>query len=200
MSLAYVGPIAVSFHGDPTFSFSASPSARGLQPCSIGGYLEWSQGEQLQELVGNGGRLVTIGDASGVLEPIWPDDSLLATFRGWYLLGSCELTPDVGDSVPDAPVPFSLAATLLPEGLAAVLTRSARARPNDFALVPRATAVQRFHNGSFVRSPGGLRFTRQFDPLPHDAARQLAPAADMEIYVGGVGELALAVGVSVGGP
>lgn len=178
----YIGPIAFSSHTNPTFQWGAEASARGMRSCSIGGFASWDQGKQLQELADNPARLVTIGDASGVLEPIWPDDDRLADYRGWYLLHHCDVSPSSGDEEGDNPVPFALTATRLPDGLASVVTRSARARSNDFDLAPVALVATPFRHedadgGDFLTSPGGVRFARAYDSAPYDP-RRIVPDAD----------------------
>lgn len=192
----YIGPIALDSHTNPTFQWGAESSSRGARSCSIGGFASWDQGKQLQELVDNPARLVTAGDASGVLEPIWPDDDKLAAFRGWYLLHRCEVSPTSGDEEGDNPTPFALTATRLPDGLRLAVARSARLRENDFDIDGLAVVGDPFVVSSFVVSPGGLEVLRQFDPLPHDAARAVAPIAEMVVRVGDPSSLAVVISCS----
>lgn len=192
----YIGPILFDSHTNPTVQWGAEATARGMRSCSIGGFASWDQGKQLQELVDNPARLHTVGDASGVLERIWPDDAKLAEFRGRYLLHRCDVSPSYGDEEADNPVPFSLTATRLPDHMQDAVARSARVRANAYSLTPTATVAQPLAGGSFVTSPGGIKFTRQYDPLPHDSARQLAPSAEMDLYAGSPVDLATVIAVA----
>jgi hypothetical protein len=167
MSLRYLGPIAVSFHGDPSFSWAAPTGPSGFGPVTIAGSLEWVQAQQLAELVRNPARRVTIGPATGVLEVIWSDDELLRPNNGFYLLTGCRVSGDHKDSVSSAPAPFSLDAVYLGQRLP-ILSRSSRAVVNDYGLAGQATIGAPFYDeddsGSlFFEPPGGTWFTREYD-------------------------------------
>lgn len=184
MSLAYIGPIAVVIHGNPTFAWTGDSAAVGRQ-ATIGGVLEWDQGKQLVELTDNPARRRTFGAVSGVLEPIWTGDDLLADFVGMYLLQPCQLNPAQVDSLTGL-VPFALTAVRLPDQVDALVCRSARARVNAYGLAAKGVVAQPFTGGAFTRSPGGTLITREFDPLAHDSARVSTPSLQMDVYVGTV--------------
>lgn len=193
MSDAYFGPISLVIHGNPSYSWVADPTSAGLRAATFAGLLEWDQAKQMQELVDNPARRITIGTVSGVLEPVWPDGDVYADFRGMYLLQQCLLNPQQADTL--SLCPFTLTATLVAgDALRQVIaTRSARARDNDYSLSPTGLApLPFFHEdvdgGSFLADPGGTRFTREYDSSsPHDTAR-LTPAGDdarsLAIYAG----------------
>ena len=170
MSLIRIGAIPIDFHGNPVFVFDAL-DRHGFRAGTVSGLFEWPAAEQLSELVANPHRRLTVGQHVGVLEPIWMDDALLVSWRGWYLLGSCAVDGDQPSSVREL-VPVRIGAVFLGEPQI-VVTRSERARVNDFGLAARALVVDPFPlpqvpANPFARSPGGVVFTREYDPRAHD--------------------------------
>ena len=164
--LATIGPIVIG-HGDPQFSWASTPDD-GIRPGTISGSCSWAQAKQLSELVANRGRRTSVGGRSGVLEYIVFDDDLLDDFTGWYLLESFALSPAHKHSLTTTDVPFTLSAAHLPRHLAAVVTRSAHARPNDLSLAATAIVSDPFGRDSatsdpFAHSPGGNLARRPFD-------------------------------------
>lgn len=114
MSIRYIGPVEVDIF-DPEFSWSGPPLPRGIRSASFSGRLEWTPAQQLSELVANFDRAQTIAGITGVLETIYADDELLASFNGWYLLQSFSMSPSQPDSLAGLAglVPFRLEAAHL---------------------------------------------------------------------------------------
>lgn len=202
MGVAYIGAIAVAFHGNPSFTFTGDPTAQ-TQPATIAGVLEWDQAKQLKELVDNPGRRETVAGVTGVHEVIWPDDDLLVDFRGFYLLQQCQLNPQQVDSLTGL-CPFQLTAALVGDAThrEVVVPRSASARSTDLSLTPMTVVANPFRHhdaagGSFLMLPGGIRFTREYDASsPHDSS-QLTPTGDLArnvlLHTAGVDSLASVV-------
>lgn len=184
MSLARIGPVDITFHGDPKFSWSAQPTGQRLRQATIAGSFEWNAAKALAELVDNEGRRQTVRGAVGVVEPIWFADHLLADMRGLYLLTGHSLPPDQPSSLNDI-VPMTLQAAMIGSPVPRV-TRSARPLANSVGSASTSLIAHPFPGAdeSFVIPPGGTKRTVAFDPLPHDPARIAAPAASMEVYVG----------------
>ncbi|MCA1569305.1 MAG: hypothetical protein LC798_03075 [Chloroflexi bacterium] len=113
MSLVSIGWVTVAFHGDPKFSWVASPTSRSGQDASISGLFDWIPAHQLREMVANTAAQRTIGGATGVLGWIEFDDDLLGPMTGYYLLSSCVPSADQQSSIGGAPVELSISAHYL---------------------------------------------------------------------------------------
>ena len=167
MNLAYIGPVPISFHGNPTASWISTPTASGQRDASIGGIVTWSEAHQLSELVANPARTQTIGNASGVLEPIWFSHTLLGPFRGWYLLRSFDLSGEQQWSLTDI-VPVSLEATFLGDRQPMTLS-SSRQLFNEAETVGVSIVADPFYNenttgtSGFLNVGSGTLLTREYD-------------------------------------
>lgn len=168
MSLGYIGPIPVDFHGDPTFTWQSAANANGMRSASIGGYFDWPVAHQVLELVNNPGRVVTVGDVAGVLDVVWFDDDLLRDLRGWYLIENASINPAQIDSIAGC-VPLTINATLVGENRQLVVVRSARARANAYGLAGReilaAPLTPSTAGKAFAVEPGGTVVEREFDAV-----------------------------------
>lgn len=185
MSEYWIGPVRLldslnnaSTLFEPQLTFTGTPTALGLQPGQITGQTEWWQAHQLKELVNNPQRRVTIGGQSGVLEPIYFSDPMLGPLTSWCLLQSFQLgQADQTHSLQGTTglVPYTLTLTQVGDAThrQVVVVRSARDKGNDFGITPQSLVVNPFWDedpdGSpFITSPGGTRFTREYDAaFPH---------------------------------
>lgn len=185
MSEYWIGPVRLldslggtSILFEPQLTFTGTPTALGLKPGQIVGSVEWWQAHQLDELVNNPQRRVTIGGQSGVLEPIYFSDPMLGPLTSWCLLQSFQLgQADQTHSLQGTTglVPYTLTLTQVGDGThrQVVVVRSARDKGNDFGVTPQSIVVNPFWDedpdGSpFITSPGGTRFTREYDAsFPH---------------------------------
>lgn len=164
MSLRSLGPVGISEHFEPSFSWTSEVGANGRRAASIGGELSWQQARQLSELVASGG-------ASGVREYVHFDDDLLGDLSGWYLFKSFRLDPDQVTSLNGAegPVKFSLEAVHL-GNVQPVIERSARELPNAHTIQARSVVASPTWvdtvdapADAFVIAPGGTAFFRVAD-------------------------------------
>lgn len=164
MSLAYVGPLNLAAHYDPSYSWVSDPSTSG-RLSSLSGMTSWDEAKLLSELVANPHRRRTIGSHQGVLEIVWSDDDLLEEFNGWYLLDSVEINAAQRDSLNDM-VPVFVRGTRMGEDLRPIVTRSSRPLDNDFTLTQRSLLVEPLHivGQGFEVDPGGTEFSREHDP------------------------------------
>lgn len=189
MSLRYLGPVPVTEHFDPSFSWTSEDVA-GIRGASISGELPWSKAQQLSELVNNGARRITIGSHSGVLEYVHLDDVMLRDFQGFYLFRSFDVDADHASSLNgvDGPVPFSVDAAYLGDitHREVVVVRSARPRANDHGLDPSSIVANPFSDDAeqFPVSPGGESFTREYDPADYTPGG--GTSADMLLHTGSV--------------
>lgn len=115
MALTAIGAITLT-HFDPQFSWSSTPTSRAGRGATISGMVEWTQADQLSELIANPNRQTTIGGVTGVLEFVNFSDSLLASKTGWYLLQDFEQSPSQKHSVGASPVPISISAVFIGVG------------------------------------------------------------------------------------
>jgi hypothetical protein len=167
MSLTFIGPVALSAHYDPSFTWTSEASPVGIRGVSISGRLDWDHAKMLSELIDNPDRRVQFGGATGILEPVWATDDLQRDFNGWYLLQSCSIGASVRDSLTDI-VPFDIGAQLVSARHEPIIVHSARARTNDYSITPKATIVQPFWGDDaegepFATPPGGTAFARDYD-------------------------------------
>lgn len=168
MGLAYIGPVAVAPHYDPSFDWSADPAPSGMRGVQIIGRIDWDDARALGELVANPARRQSFGGATGVLELVWADDALQREFNGWHLLQRFDINAGQRDSLHDI-VPFALSSVLLSKAHIVAVTRSARAKDNAYSLTARATVVQPLWGEDpdgepFMTAPGGTAFSRDYDP------------------------------------
>ncbi len=172
MSLRWIGPIEVPEHGNPTFTFAGDTTAGRQHTATIGGTLPWTQARQLSDLVVNQRRMQTVGAHTGVLEPLWFDDDLLAGWSGLYLLKQAAHGPlDTQWSVNGAggPVPISLISVFLGADRELVVAHSSRQLANDFGLVGAPVVVSPFWSedaggGTMLVNVGGTIVAREYDP------------------------------------
>lgn len=191
-----VGPTAAGLYNLQA-RWASQPFSGDARQASISGDTTLLAAHQLAELVANPELQVTIGRATGVLVPIHFDGRVADQFIGWYLLEAFSFDPyRIGDQVTHAG--FSLSGAYLGPHPEVVVSRSARARANDFDLDGQALVVNPFWGEDpdgepFVVPPGGTFFTREYDPTsPHDSTR-LTPADEarqLGMYAGAVDELA----------
>lgn len=171
MSLRWIGPVALAAndHGDPQFTWTSDPGAGGERDAQISGQLPWSQAQQLSELVDNPERRQTVGKASGVLEQLYFDDSLLAPFSGSYLLVSFGLQPQQVNSLSSL-APFSLKCVYL-ANRDIVVARSSRQLTNDFFLLGQSLIVDPFWNedatgaNALLVAVGGSVVAREYEDV-----------------------------------
>jgi hypothetical protein len=175
--LAYVGPVKVDWHSEPTYTWESKLDPAGTRDVKITGELEWQTAEQLSELAANTDAAPTIGGRKGVLVPIWTNNAEeLAQFHGWYLLESFSLSADVDQSKEGLPV-GTITACYLGDGVEVPIARSAAPKGNDFGLTAKSLVVSPFrpeHDAGdrFILDPGGTFGTREYDPsYPWDSAR-----------------------------
>jgi hypothetical protein len=188
VGLAYLGPIKVDFHGDPSFSWGVTPKGQGGADVSISGSLDFEVGKQLKELVDNPHRAVTLGADSGPLDIVWFTDAKLRELRGFHLLTSCSLKPEQKDSL-TGEVPFDLNAVAIGPRRRIRITRSAREKGNDYGLTAKSVLADPFGAGDFAVDPGGTLTTREFDPRhPYDVSAPPPPNAGstMGVRVGSI--------------
>lgn len=194
-NLRRVGPVEVTYRR-PALTWTSNPDARGVRSCSITGLATWQQVKQIGELANNCRRTVTIGDHTGVLAYLYMDGDLVGEFRGWYLLTPFTLSVEHQFSVQGAggPTTFALAAAYLGDGRQPVVERSATAKPNSYGIAAKALVAAPWWSEEpdgevFTLNPGGVRFTRPYDPSsPFDLLRPVPidGARDMTIYSGNV--------------
>jgi hypothetical protein len=171
MSLRWIGPIQVSEHGNPTFSFTGEVLG-GMHAATVGGTLAWSQAQQLAEMTVVQRRMVTAGAHTGVLEVLWFDDTLLAPFSGRYILKPAVLgQADSQWSVNGVggPVPISMAAVFVGANRIPEIGLSSRQLANDFGLVGEPIFAPVFWDedatgsGPPLVSIGGRPIPREYD-------------------------------------
>lgn len=190
MSLLFIGPVDLDLHGNPSFNWQGPISATGLRPMSISGLVSWDEAKAIQELVANPDRRISFAGEVGVLEVIWAGDELQRDYNGWSLLQSCDIDANQRDSLNDF-VPFDVSAVHL-GSREPVITRSARARDDDFGLVARPLAVQPFwgedEDGEpFATNPGGTVITREYDPrTAYDPESPTTAGRELRIHIGTV--------------
>jgi hypothetical protein len=196
VSITRIGPVPIdgtSEHGKPTFSWTSSPTAKGVRGASMGGLLTWRQVDQLDELVNRSGA-ITVDGHEGIPVYIHYDGTKFSPRSGWYLLTGISADPTQPSTLSDYTAPFSLGLAYLGDHRQAVVERSARAKPATFAITPKALVAAPWWSEEpegevFTLNPGGVRFTRPYDPTsPFDLLRT-APAdgvRDLTIYAGNV--------------
>lgn len=167
MALAFVGPIRVQQHCDPSFSWSSDLSTDATRGAQISGRLDWEEAWAIHELIANPARRISVGQHTGVLEVIWANDELQRPFNGWYLLQSCSVDAAQRDSLTDI-VPCTISGLHLGSSRL-VVSRFARALPDNFSLTSLSLAVQPLWGENaagqpFDVTPGGSSFTRDYDP------------------------------------
>lgn len=172
MSLAYVGPVRIDFHGNPAFQWNASIDVDGRRAAAVTGVIEWTPLHQLTELLANPHRRISIGPDDGVVEFVWASDQLLRPFNGWWLLRSMQPSPDQHSSVSGL-VPFALDAVFLGGHREPLVVRGSRVKTGDLGLLASALLAEPFRGGeaSGTRAlvdPGGFFFTREYDAAAHD--------------------------------
>lgn len=192
--LAYVGPVKVDWHSEPSYTFESKLDPAGTRDAKITGELEWHTLEQLSELAANTDAAPTIGGRKGVLVPIWTNNAEeLAQFHGWYLLEDFSFTAAAEQSKTGLPV-GTITACYLGDGVEIPIARSATPKGNDFGVTAKSLVVSPFRpeddaGDRFIVDPGGTFGTREYDPsYPWDSASP-APAdgtARIGLYVGTV--------------
>lgn len=171
--LAYIGPVRVELHGEPSFKWTSSLDPAGTRRASIAGVFDEAVAEQLSELLADTDAAPTTGGVKGVVAPIWAEGRFLDQFIGWYLLESFDIDPDHAASL-TAEAKGTLAATYLGDGVEAVIARAAAVAGNVYGVSPKSLVVSPFRpeddaGDRFVVDPGGAFATREFDPSsPHD--------------------------------
>jgi hypothetical protein len=190
LTLKYVGPVALTQHYDPSFSWGAEVGTTGARSATISGRLDWGEAWSIHELVANPDRRVSFAGLTGVLELVWSDDELQRPFNGWYLLQSCTIDPAQKDSLGDI-VPCSIGGVHL-GSRRVVLSRFARALPNDFGIstivsLLAAPLWNEIDNEALEITPGGSSFTREYDDRTvYDASELEHDSRNMIIYAGAV--------------
>lgn len=190
----YIGPVqAAARNLEP--AWTSAPDANGFRGASIKAVLLIDQAEQLSELIANSGLRVTIGGPAGVLDAVWFDGAISRDFNGWYLLQALSFEPyGTGNWVSHVPVTIS---ALHLGQRQPIVTRSDRARANDYSITPQALLAQPYWGDDedgqrFVVTPGGSFFTREYDPTsPHDVARIESDGRQLGLYSAAVGALGL---------
>lgn len=112
MALTSIGTVTLTQY-EPSLSWTSEPTRHGIRRCTISGRCDWTDADELSELVANPARQQTIGGFTGVLEFVTFSDSLLSPKTGYYLLESFEQSASHEHSVGTAPVPFSISAAYL---------------------------------------------------------------------------------------
>lgn len=186
-TVAYFGPIAIEWLGDFHPEENGDPNEYG-QALRFSVRVKKPQAEQLKELVDNEARrFAPYGLRGGVLEPIWVQNR--PELFGFYLLHRCSLSATPTQQLLDHK-PFTLEATLLRREV--VVTRSARARTNDFDLTARSLVVQPFWGEDpdgepFVTDPGGTPFSRKYDPrTSYNPASPATTGRNLRLHAGTV--------------
>lgn len=192
--LAYVGPVKVDWHSQPSFTWDGPKGGDGIRMAKIVGEFEWKTAEQLSELDANEDAKKTVGAHRGVPLIIWTNNAPeLAQFHGAYLLESFTLGANVDQSATELPV-GTITAAYLGDDLEYVVTRGAFPKGNDFGLTAKSLVVSPVRPADddgdrFLVDPGGVFGTREYDPTyPYDPAVPTPPdgTARIGIYVGTV--------------
>jgi hypothetical protein len=190
-STTYIGPVATGIYNfAPSWNSDGNDGA-GWRSATLAGDLDASAAEQLSELLANPARHIDVGSVGGVLEYVYSSAPRAQPFNGWYLLQTHQLSPRfVGSGA--RRISFSIKAVLLGDNRALRVTRSARARANDYGLTPTAVVADPFRDElaagrPFAQSPGGTKLTREYDASAPHATARLTPAASadrsMTLYV-----------------
>lgn len=108
MGLIAIGPVAIN-HGDPKFSTSARPGARGIRSLAVSGSCSWAASDTLEELVANENQ-ITIHGHTGILAWLTFDDSLMGSRTGDYIIDGFARDADQESSLTEDDVPFTLTA------------------------------------------------------------------------------------------
>lgn len=190
--IAIIGPVACDIW-DAQFAWAGTPTASGMRPGSFTGTVPWAKATQLQELVANPDRQVTIGNETGVLEYVWSDDGFLRDFRGWCLLQTASINAGVEHSGDDAVVPVSISVVLIGDRQV-VVPRSARALTNAFSLggaeLLAAPLTVSDGNPAFSAEPGGTTLEREFDAAHGDEFFGATPdGRTLQLRIAAVGVL-----------
>ncbi len=194
-NLRQIGPVDVTYRR-PSLRWTSDEDAHGIRTCAISGLVAHHEGKRLSELRANPHRRIRVGDHSGTLVYCYFDGDIVGEFRGWYLISNFTHEVEYALSVQGktGPTPFSLTAAYLGDHRQAVVERSARAKPATFTITPKALVAAPWWSEEpegevFTLNPGGVRFTRPYDPTsPFDLLRT-APAdgvRDLTIYAGNV--------------
>jgi len=110
-NLQAIGPVVVDYR-NPSLSWTAAPTSKGIQPCRISGTVVMESGHTLRELCANPAAQVTKGGFTGVQEWIAMTGDALGPLTGDYLLQSFDFNPD-RQFVYAGRVAFSLSAAYL---------------------------------------------------------------------------------------
>jgi hypothetical protein len=192
--LAYVGPVKIDWHSEPTYTWESKLDPAGTRDVKITGEFEPQTAAQLSELAANTDAAKTIGGKYGVPVAIWTNNAEdLAQFIGWYLLLGFSLTEDVDQSKTGLPT-GTITACYLGDGVEVPIARSAAPKGNDFGLTAKSLVVSPFRpeddgGDRFIVDPGGTFGTREYDPsYPWDSARPTPDGGTVQIglYVGTV--------------
>lgn len=201
--MSFVGPVEVDFHGDPAFSWTAAADARGHRAVEISGRFEWATLDQLVELAENPHRVITIGDYSGVLEPLWFDDEFLRQLNGWHLIVSADAAPDQQASLGgDRALVSATVSTVRLRAVRPIVVRSARALADDFSIASKELVAQPFwgfdaDGEPFQTAPGGTAFARDYDPRTASLVDDPAANRKLRLHTDSVAALAETVFPSV---
>jgi hypothetical protein len=188
-STTFLGPVRGQvYNAGPSWASDSSL----LRSATFAGHLTVAGAEQMSELLANTARRVTIGGHTGVLEFVWSESGVVNNFNGWYLLEQFSFEPyRIGDST--TYVAFTLDATYLGSQRQPVVTRAARAKPNDFALSATSVLVNPLWDeassptDSFVTRPVGSFGTREYDAsFPYVTPDAAGTSRGLGFYTGPV--------------
>lgn len=191
--LAFVGPVKVDYHSQPTFNWDGPTGADGLRVLKIGGEFEPKTAEQLSELQANEDAKKTQGSHRGVPVFIWTNNALdLAQYHGAYLLEDVSVGATVDQSA-EGLWSVTITAAYLGDDVEYVIPRGAFPKGNDFGLTAKSLVVSPIRPADdaerFVVDPGGTFGTREYDPTyPYDPATPTPTDGTVQIglYVGTV--------------